>query len=331
MSDTTGQKTEHEPDAVESLLGLASPRPSPPAEDEHAIRHAVHTEWRSVVGKRQSSRRYWYAGLAAMLVVAVSLLTQLPGENPPVVDVARVSRQLGDVYLLGEGSKLIAAPELDTVRQGQVLQTGTAAGLNLEWGTSGSLRMDEETRVRLVSENAVFLERGRLYFDAPPKSPAPALRIEAAAGTVRHIGTQYIAEARGDKLVVSVREGQVRIDGLRHSVQAGEGKRVALRGLAEPVVTDVRTYGRLWEWSEALAGHVDMDGASIAEFLDWVARETGYRVRYVDERAREAATETLRGAVHADPRTELRLRLATTDLTYRIDPSQGEILIRSTR
>jgi hypothetical protein len=97
------------------------------------------------------------------------------------------------------------------------------------------------------------------------------------------------------------------------------------------VVTDVRTYGRLWEWSEALAGHVDMDGASIAEFLDWVARETGYRVRYVDERAREAATETLRGAVHADPRTELRLRLATTDLTYRIDPSQGEILIRSTR
>jgi hypothetical protein len=132
----------------------------------------------------------------------------------------------------------------------------------------------------------------------------------------------------GDELTVSVREGEVRIDGHYYDATAAVGERVLLRGTDRPVTDRVSAYGAQWRWTELLAPRRDIDGMSADDFFTWVGEETGYRVVYEDELAGSVAAGTvLRGVVDKPPRQELQLRLLTMDLAYEIDDSNGEIRI----
>ena len=92
---------------------------------------------------------------------------------------------------------------------GQVVETRTNSALGLVWGSGGSLRLDEDTRLEFIDEKTVFLYRGRVYFDSihSDGSDSTSLVIKTSQGVVTHIGTQYMASIDGDELIVSVREG----------------------------------------------------------------------------------------------------------------------------
>ena len=67
---------------------------------------------------------------------------------------------------------------------------------------------------------------------------------------------------------------------------------------------------------------------TVYEFLQWVGRETGHTIRFESQAAETLAKhEQLRGAVNADPRTELRLRMMTVDLEARFDPEATAIVV----
>ena len=50
--------------------------------------------------------------------------------------------------------------------------------------------------------------------------------------------------------------------------------------------------GTEWLWVLEAAPAIDIDGRSLAFYLDWVARETGWQIRYADE-ALERSAETI--------------------------------------
>ena len=67
---------------------------------------------------------------------------------------------------------------------------------------------------------------------------------------------------------------------------------------------------------------------TIYEFLQWVGRETGHTIQFESQSAEALArNEQLRGAVNADPRTELRLRMMTVDLEARFDDEVTAIVV----
>jgi hypothetical protein len=64
-----------------------------------------------------------------------------------------------------------------------------------------------------------------------------------------------------------------------------------------------------------LAPAFALDGRSLADFLDFVGRETGRTVAYTSPRAAQLANSTrLRGNVEIDPVRALDAILQTTDL-----------------
>lgn len=317
-------------DQVEAVLLQAPPRLVPPAADARAVRDAVRAEWQSVVARRRN-RRTWQqlavaASLALAVVVAYMALVPAPVDT---VAVASIEKSRGTIYVLAETAELVELTNAATVRQGQVIQTGRDGALGLHWGGGGSLRMDSDTRLEFVDAESVFLHRGRVYFSSETTSTGGPLVIETEHGSLAHVGTQYMATSDIDGLVVSVREGRVRINGRYFDQEAGAGKQVEIRGAARPVVVNVPLHGDLWEWTEALAPAIDLNNRSAWEFLQWVGRETGQAIEFASADAEQLARDTqLIGAVEADPRTELRLRMMTTDLAYSLDTSRGAILVR---
>lgn len=330
MTRSGEEYTVRQGDAVEALLEKAAPRPVPPDADEQQVREAVHAEWRSVTGKVRTRRQFARLAIAASVLLAVALSFNAYRETGIApVEVASIDKSYGSIYLLGKQSELTELDDLATVTTGQTIMTGSESGIGLAWVGGGSLRMDEATTVEFVGTDAVFLREGRVYFDS--QAMGASFTVNTAHGAVSHIGTQYMTAVDGLRLTVSVREGEISIDRNSGKDSGLAGQQVEIIGEAAATFTNIGSSGAQWEWLEATAPTLDFSGKSTYEFLQWVARETGYGIAFEDAEAERLAREgRLVGTIPGlDPRRELEVRMLGEDLDYAFDQDSGTINISS--
>jgi transmembrane sensor len=156
------------------------------------------SDWRvRVATKRASHRRPWLtAGLAAAAVAAVTVLAVLPvirsmQSVPPVVTVVETA--------FGENRDV-------PLSDGSVVSAGAQSVL---WAT-------------LTSESReVTLERGEAFFRVA-KDPDRPFIVKVGTTTVTAVGTAFNVRRAGERAVVSVAEGTVKVD-----VQAHQQRTVA--------------------------------------------------------------------------------------------------------
>ena len=225
-------------------------------------------------------------------------------------------------------SRLQEGNDLTTVMAGQTLITDSESGIGLEWGTGGSLRIDQDTRIDFVSRDSVYLRSGRVYFDStsslaaagPVAGSGTKLTITTDFGVVQHIGTQFMAAANRDRLIVSVREGEIVVESAGRNTPAVEGQQLAISGSGAFDVVNIKSYDGAWTWVEQTAPGASLDGRTVSEFLDWVSRETGLQLDYRSPQARSRAEQSrLNGQLQVPPRQALEVWMLGTDLPWRID------------
>ena len=320
-------------DAVEALLEKAAPRPTPPPEVEDEVRAAVFAEWQSVSSRQRTRRRVGQFAIAATVLLAIAVtMTTLRDAGVAPVEVATISRSHGALLLQTGGSEQLPAGELAAVQSGQTLATMADAAAGLDWNDGGSLRIDGNSRVEFISTGEVYLHSGRIYFDSAGATIGDGLVIATPHGTVTHVGTQYMTETGPSRLVVSVRDGTVVIDGTYHDQTAREGQRIEMVGSAPAMVVNTSGAGDEWQWIESVAPRVAMNGKSTYEFLQWVGRETGHDIEFASDAAEQLARNTeFIGEIEGNPRSELRLRMMTVDLDARFDPQGPSIIISDVR
>lgn len=325
MSDQQGVQD----DAVEALLQKAAPRPAPPEHIEQEIRAAVHGEWAVASGRSRRWRTSRNIAVAAtVLLAAVFTFNNLRQVAVPAIEVARLDQSRGAVHFQTGDTNAADNQDTSTVLAGQVLQTGRDSAAGLEWLSGGSLRVDAQTRIEFVAANEIFLHRGRVYFDSFGAGPDSALTIRSQYGVVSHVGTQYMTATNDTQLVISVREGEVLVQGSSQSQKISQGQRAELSGRNRATITNTNGIGPDWDWVESVAPNISVDGRSAYEFLHWVSRQTGYRIEFASETAEQLARETLlKGTVAADPRNELRMRMLTMDLDAQFDAEGAVITI----
>ena len=314
--------------AFEALLGKAAPRPLPPQQDEEVIRRAVRAEWDQVTNRRIRNRRTIQFALAASVLLAVfASLTVLrsPFDGVELQQVASIEKQFGVITMRSDG---------------RAVETGAESGLTLSWKDGGSLRLDQDTHVEFQSGSEIYLHAGRIYFDSMPSgvptvimNPDKAkLTIHADAGTVRHFGTQFIAQVDADNLSVLVREGRVSVEGMHVDQVATVGEMLTVMRNGETTVQTIEVTGGDWQWIEKTSPLLTLDNRPIFEFLTWVSRETGQPLRFESRSVEQLVkTEDLRGVrnvVHEEPSHALRLYMPTTGLAWRIE--NGVIVIGGT-
>ncbi len=325
--------SEAERDMLDELLRHSSPRPAPAADKTASARAELRREWQELTGQRQRRRRTRAFAIAASLLLGLVIAT-LSWRAPVTefVPVATLDKTFGTVYLLGEDSELRPTETLDTIYSGQAIVTGNDSGLSVAWGSGGSIRVDENTRIRFTDAETAFLEDGRVYFDsvyslhaATGAGDSPLFALDTRQGEVTHFGTQYMAAIEGDSLVVSVREGKVLIRGRLHEQHVDSGQQAILTGSQRPSLLSISRSGAQWDWVSRTMPTADVDGRTLSEFLDWVSRELGLDLQFEGDAEAVAQKAILRGTVDALPEDALRLRLATAALDWRIE--EGVIYI----
>lgn len=316
-NDATGPDPEK---SVTRLLQLAGERMAPRSVPMERARAAAHESWQGMLAQRSSGQRAarrtigWAASFAAAASVVLAVI--LYRSPAPDVTVARFERVEGSVRMeLGGRSPVIVRDGMTIPAGGRLLTRDALAALSL--GESLSLRMNRNTTLDF-GEGAVTLRQGAIYVDTGHSPARSFLRIVTPAGEVRHVGTQFQVLVEGDKTVVRVREGRVRIDPL-DGARAAAGdvnaeEEIVLVPGEVAVRRAVSPFGPEWGWSAEIAPPFAIEGRSLAELLGWVIRENGWQLAYATPAARSAAGEVrLHGgpATAPDPQTLARIAAIT--------------------
>lgn len=330
MTNTGDNALPEDDQALEELLGRASPRPLPPADLVQQAKAVAQGEWQQMNRRRTTRRRLTMFATAATVVLAVTVVmnTWLAPVVPPV-QVATLEKAIGTVYLLGEQSELYVPDDLSAVQSGQTIVTAKNASVGLSWGQGGSLRLDADTKVVFESIDTVELKSGRVYFDSRTDNDKQAtLTISTEYGDVTHIGTQFITAVEDEELTVRVREGRVSIDGRFYDGTAKQGKAMKFAGSNEPREFDESGFGPEWEWIELTAPVTAMDGKKLRAFIEWVSRETGLKYEFESDEVKSYVddSDTL-GDLSNTPRVALRQSLRINNLDLEIDQENGVIII----
>jgi ferric-dicitrate binding protein FerR (iron transport regulator) len=283
------------------------------------IRLATEAEWRANV--RQSGSRRWLPFAAAASVALVAMAAAnffFEGAAPASEPLATLARALApgvvELRSLWRESPIAIGSEL---RAGQDLAARGGAMLALQGG--GNLRLAPGTELEVISTSSVRLERGELYVDIPPGThPGAGFVAITAAGEFRHVGTQFSLAAIDGATRLRVREGSVTWNAARGQTTVNAGTEVFIDRDHRVTRRTLESAGDAWAWTTAMAPEVEIEGRPLAEFLDWVARETGRKLLITDEGTRrQIATIRMHGSIRGlQPLDALNAVMTATSLRF---------------
>jgi ferric-dicitrate binding protein FerR (iron transport regulator) len=309
-------------DPIARVLRFAGSRPQPDPGRKADFKRALRAEWRRVAEPRPQRRTFgWAAGIAAGIAATFVLAWLLPwriAQQPTVMQVVgRVVRSEGIVRRLPMStSSSLSVTVGDEVHADTVLETTETGRMALALGEGISLRIDVGSRI-VVGESVVTVERGAVYVDSSAEKSGPVL-IHTQHGDVRDIGTQFEVRAEHSSFRVRVREGEVLVtrNDSEMTARAGEGLHVDQQG--RYVRSTVPIFGPEWAWTGAIAPQFHLEGSTVQQFLEWVAREQGWRWRFVDaDTTRRAAGIVTHGSLEGyTPEEALAIVLPTCGLSF---------------
>jgi ferric-dicitrate binding protein FerR (iron transport regulator) len=309
---------------IAAILRETGTRAEPPQDMMREVQAAVHAQWQAVVKTRQRRRTFMWAAAASVCAVALGATISLKVLDEHGRPMATIQRAEGEIFVAPDGEHWSRVGEGQRIAIGDFVRSDARAALQLDNGLA--VRIDRVTLFNIVERDRLALKAGAVYVDAKSGVPAEDFIVATHAGDVRHLGTQYQVRMRVDGIEVSVREGRVIVESEAASTIATAGERldISRRGSVrrEPIAPSDET----WRWASEIAPPFSIENASLAAFLEWVARETGRPLVYESPHVQATATSvTLRGSVDGlAPEVALSAVLATTPL--RRDETKAEAI-----
>ena len=312
------QALDREEPAIAALLQRVGARPRPGDAVARQVQDAVEAEWRELVAARRSrhTRTRWLAAAASAVAVAVGAWLVWPAARVAPVTVATLGPVVGEVELRDGDGPWRTAGTGGAVTSESTLRTGRGGLAAIAMANGVQVRLDSGTQLAMNERGSARLVGGAVYVDAgSARDQGQPFVVDTPAGSVTHLGTQYVARLEGRTLDVAVREGRVELRDGGQAFVADAGERLTVSGSAVTRGT-VSPTAPQWDWIGGVTPPYSIEGRTVAEFLAWAGRETGRSIVFATPAdAALAGRVTLSGTVEGlPPRQAVDAVLATTSL-----------------
>jgi ferric-dicitrate binding protein FerR (iron transport regulator) len=314
---------------IAKILSKVDRREEPPQAAADAVRANVHRAWKLSLEEKRARRRR-HTSLAAvaslLLFLGAAVFLQFPAKAPATI--ASVDEQVNALeFRTGDGDWQILEPAAGReLTAGDQLRTGSESFAALTTAEGLRIRLDEDSELKLLADNEIFLASGAVYVNA---GGAPALTVNTVHGTARDIGTKFEVRVAQDGWRVQVRDGQVVIDDKQAgSAMANAGERVHLRPGAPIQRETIPASDGSWAWTHAVAPAIDIENATLASYLDWWSAESGKTVRFDAPGSERLAADTrLHGSIASMSLAEGFAAVLATSGYRVVDLSAEEIIL----
>jgi ferric-dicitrate binding protein FerR (iron transport regulator) len=311
------------------ILRLAGAPPDPSAQRTARVHEAVHRAWRA--NRRRRAIRHGAAiallGAAATFVIAV-WMSRPHGVVAPSNQAVAMSQRIQGRPIVIRKHERPAVPQplsLSTsIHVDDVIETDGASRAAIEAADGSSVRIDRASRVAFLAPALIEVTAGAVYVATSDGSQG--FEVRTPIGTLRDVGTQFEVRLTGSSLRLRVRTGTVEIrrDFDLKTATSGTEAMVTPTGIA---VRQVPSFGAEWAWTTDVAPSFAIEGRPLHVFLEYIAAEEGWTLRYSAPDVAEAARRiVLHGSVDGLKAEEaLGVALATSGLQYRLQG--GELLV----
>ncbi len=310
--------------ATAQLLRLAGAPADPAPERTARVRDAVHREWRASLRRRSIRRRanVAAAALATAAAVVIAVRLTLPHHvSAPAAPIVAIGQQAqGRPFIrrpaphAGTRQPLVASTPIHADDE---IVTDAVSRAALQAADGSSVRIDRVSHVRFIAPGAIEVIEGAAYVATAEGSRG--FEVRTPVGVVRDAGTQFEVRLIDSSLRLRVRTGSVEIrrGGSVTRATARTETVVAAGGIT---VRALPSYGPEWAWMAGLSPPFAIEGRSLRAFLEHLAREQGYTLRYAGPAVADVAARIiLHGSVERlQPAEALDVALATSGLRYRL-------------
>jgi ferric-dicitrate binding protein FerR (iron transport regulator) len=316
-----------EEDVTAQLLRMAGAPPDPPAERAARVRAAVHREWRTHRQRRMIRNGVAIGLLAAAASLTVGVWIRSRVETPlnaPGIAVAHRIQGRPFIVRRSQGANPMPLSMSTPIYPDDVIETDAESRVGLQVGDGSSIRIDQGSRVRLLTPVVLEVITGVAYVATADRSHG--FEVRTTMGTLRDVGTQFEVRLTPSLLRLRVRTGTVEIrrGTVIDTAAAGTEATVTTNGIA---VRPVPVYGFEWGWTTEVAPAFAIEGRTLGSYLQYLAAEQGWTLHYADPAVAEAATRNiLHGSVEGlTAEDALSVVLATSGLEYRL--RDGELSV----
>ena len=199
--------------------------------------------------------------MAATPLALLFVFRAPPAGEVSTAEAALVESIVGTVWVRGTDTPVSRFLLADyAVPVGSGLRSSADGRVALRLSSGHSLRLDGSTLVRLLGDDLVALDGGRIYVDSEiDHDNAAALTVTTPLGEVRGARMQVEVRSQDDGLRVRLREGTVELvrEGERLSVEEGEELTVDPQGTLTR--RELSSDGPEWDWLVDLASPTDPD------------------------------------------------------------------------
>src|SRR6185295_12920878 len=270
-------------EAIERLLRFAGPRQAADTERARRVRAAVHDVWRGEI-RRRGRLRWWTIGgaglaAAAAVLITVSLARRDAGSTPsprPDAPAARLVSAIGSIVVTGGSTTALGVG--DAVPIGAQVETGAGVLATMLLTNGGEVRVNQGTVVHFTAARDLSIDRGAVYVDSG--SRGGSLTVRTPLGVVRDVGTRFEVRLIDDIWRVRVRDGLVRYERGVTRQDADAGAELLVRPDGTLLKRPAAMFGAEWAWIVRAAPAFQVEGRTLAAFLDWVTRESGRRIEF---------------------------------------------------
>jgi ferric-dicitrate binding protein FerR (iron transport regulator) len=296
----------------------------------------LHDHWRKTTRRQRVLRVAGPWAMAAGVLLSIAFVLNLGDIGPQVapISVASVNRVTGEtaIQLTTSAGQTAIQPniELSTLAE---LVTGDDSRIALTWNEGGTLRLDTNTSVALVSPTEIRLNRGAIYYDSydyesQSNARADAITITTPFGEISHVGTQFSVRMQENSLLLRVREGTAKVTGDFETSLISEEREGLFDSQGKTLEQHVNPYGESWRWAEEIAPLYSASGKSPKEVLAWIGRETGRKLVYASpESLALAQSQKISGLENVSPEQALTAIPYATQLAYTESAGSIEIHI----
>lgn len=310
---------------IEKILDQAGPRvkPEQPVRDE--VYKEVHDMW------LETHKPPFYQAhavkIAASLFLFISLFsfTLLYKGDQPVYNIAQSIEIQGQIQISQNNEDWFYLDNDKTISPGDYLKTQRNNRLLVNLFNGNQFRVDENTHLKVESNNHLSLLSGRIYIDSDSTDGHHKLTIDTPLAKVNHIGTQYSVSYIGKQLNVGVRDGLVLVKGGRIAQsEIVKGRNLMLNTNGEVLYSNIETYDPVWHWTQKITDGFSIQDRTLSDYLKWVSTETGYPIKWESDTVKNKAESIkLSGSINGIlPVDSLDVIIPTTRFKYSLDDNQ---------
>jgi len=310
-------KDKNQNDSVETLLKIAGKRVVPNEQLKKEVYENVYSVW-----KQQSKPSFYHNKsfiVAASLFVFVGIysfdLFSTKNYNDINLQISKKIVLSGQIQISRDQKKWSLLKTDSILKAGEYIHTNSSNRILVELNNGNTFRLDENSLIKLTSEDKIELIRGQIYVESNEKNINNQLLIDTKLGSIKHVGTQYNVELKPDLINISVRKGKVIVYKKDLTKEIEKGYTLSINNKGDYNQSLINSYDSKWLWTQNITKQYNIQDKTIFQYLKWVIWNS-------DKSKDQSSNIKLSGSIKGlTPLESLEVILSTTDFSYDISQS----------